>query len=416
MKTVNKKLKNELLPKGWCKVRLGDILEFKNGLNTEKENYGNGTKFVNVMDIFKYDHLYSSEIIGSVQVSKKQKNEYSVKYGDILFNRTSETLEEIAMSSVYLDKKEILFGGFVIRGRSKINVFTPEYSVYSLQTASVRKNLIKRGQGAVRANIGQKDLSQIIVLLPPMDEQKRIVEVLSTWDQAIAKVEKLILSKEKQFKWLLKTLITDQQNNPNWKKVKLGDIGTISSAGVDKKIIENEKKVKLLNYLDVLRKDFIFSHSLRHWVTASEKKVIKCDIKKGDIFFTPSSEIQGDIAHSTTAMEDMKRAVYSYHVVRFRLKEKWNLIFRGYIFKSDYFYKQAYSRCQGSGQRYVLSQNDFRNMSVYFPSSTVEQSRIAIILHSAQKEIELLKSRKNLYQNQKKGLMQKLLTGKIRLQ
>ena len=215
---MNKKQKNEFLPKGWRKVKLGNIVEFKNGLNTEKKYYGNGIKFVNVMDIFRHNHLYSRDIIGSVQVTEKQKNEYSVKYGDILFNRTSETLEEVAMSSVYLDKEEVLFGGFVIRGRPKINIFTPKYSVYCLQTTNVRKNLIRRGQGAVRANIGQKDLSKIAVLLPPLSEQKRIVEILSTWDQAIEKLEKLISAKQKKFKWLLKTLITDQQSNLDWQK------------------------------------------------------------------------------------------------------------------------------------------------------------------------------------------------------
>ena len=95
----------------WREVQLGEFMEFKNGLNTRKENYGSGIKFVNVMDVFSHNYLYANDVIGSVQATKKQRVGYSVKYGDVLFNRTSETFEEIALSSVYLDKKEIIFGG-----------------------------------------------------------------------------------------------------------------------------------------------------------------------------------------------------------------------------------------------------------------------------------------------------------------
>ena len=159
--------KGDMLPEGWREVCLGEIMEFKNGLNTKKENYGKGIKFVNVMDIFRCNRLYPRDVIGSVQVNENQRVEYSVRYGDVLFNRTSETLDEIAMASVYLDKKEIIFGGFVIRGRQKSNALTPEYSAYCLQSHLVRRELIRRGQGVVRSNIGQKDLSNVPVVIPP---------------------------------------------------------------------------------------------------------------------------------------------------------------------------------------------------------------------------------------------------------
>ena len=217
-------VKNGPLPKGWREVQLGEFMEFKNGLNTKKENYGSGVKFVNVMDVFSHNHLYEKDVIGSVQVTAKQSVDYSVKYGDVLFNRTSETFEEIAMASVYLDKKEIIFGGFVIRGRQKANILIPEYSAYCFQAHTVRRELIRRGQGAVRANIGQKDLSKIPIVIPPVNEQKAIASLLEKWDTAIEKTEALIAAKEKRFKWLLKTLISDQQDNPEWRQVKVGEI------------------------------------------------------------------------------------------------------------------------------------------------------------------------------------------------
>ena len=117
--------RNEALPKGWQEVQLGEFMEFKNGLNTRKENYGSGVKFVNVMDVFSHNHLYANDIIGSVQVTKKQRFDYSVKYGDVLFNRTSETFEEIAMASVYLDIKGNNFRRILLLegGKSPISLF-----------------------------------------------------------------------------------------------------------------------------------------------------------------------------------------------------------------------------------------------------------------------------------------------------
>ena len=78
------------------------------------------------------------------------------------------------------------------------------------------------------ANIGQKDLStrNPVIIPPTLNEQKAIASLLKIWDTAIEKTEALIAAKEKQFKWLLKTLINDRQDNPEWRKVTLGDICT----------------------------------------------------------------------------------------------------------------------------------------------------------------------------------------------
>ena len=259
-------------------------------------------------------------------------------------------------------------------------------------------------------------ISKMKILVPTIREQQKIAAILSTWDEVIEVLEKLIILKSKKFKWLLKILIEDQQKNNNcgWKKIKLEDVGTISSAGVDKKIISGESFVLLVNYLDVLKKDFIHFNDLNHQVTAPENKMFKCNVKKGDVFFTPSSEIRGDIAHSAVSMEDMDRVVYSYHVVRFRLNENWNIIFRAYIFKCSHFYKQAYELCEGSGQRYVLSQRYFRNMTISVPNLS-EQNKIANVLFTASREMSYLKKMVTITNKQKKGLMQQLLTGKKRV-
>lgn len=200
-----------------------------------------------------------------------------------------------------------------------------------------------------------------------------------------------------------------------WKEVKLGEIGTISSAGVDKKIVEGEDLVKLLNYMDVYKKDFLYKTDTSMTVSAPMRQIKNCDLKKGDIFFTPSSETRDDIAHSAVVMENISDGVYSYHIVRLRPTTPIDLKFSAYAFKTAKFYKQAYSWCEGSGQRYVISQDDFRNMKVYIPSDISEQQAIADVLSTADDEIDLLNKKLMLFKEQKKGLMQQLLTGNIRV-
>ncbi len=263
-------------------------------------------------------------------------------------------------------------------------------------------------------------LAKYSVTLPPLSEQKKIARILSTWDKAIETVKKLIENSKAQKKALMQQLLTGKRRLPGfdgkWKTVRLGDIGDISSAGVDKKINKGEEPVRLLNYLDVLNRDFISDEQLSHWVTAPDRKIHNCNILKGDVFFTPSSETRDDIAHSAVATETIPKAAYSYHIIRFRLHENWDLIFRTYAFKTPYFYKQAYSLCEGSGQRYVISQRYFRNMTVHIPLDIEEQYKIASILSTNDKEIETLQQKLDCLKQEKKALMQQLLTGKRRVQ
>ena len=196
-----------------------------------------------------------------------------------------------------------------------------------------------------------------------------------------------------------------------WHRVRLGDVGEFRAAGVDKKIVKGQSKSLLVNYLDVLNNDFINNKMLNHWVTASDHQISNCEVKVGDILFTPSSEIQGDIAHSAVIAETIKYGVYSYHIFRYRLKENWNLKYRRYAFKSSYFYRQANRLCQGSGQRYTLSIKDFQDMSLLVPTIN-KQKQIASIISTWDDAIEKTERLIAAQEHQFKGLINSLLNDK----
>lgn len=88
----------------WQEKVLGDFMTFKNGINTDKSQYGHGWKFINVLDIIADRPIYHDQIIGSVSVPDKEFEKNEVKYGDILFQRSSETREDAGQSNIYLDK------------------------------------------------------------------------------------------------------------------------------------------------------------------------------------------------------------------------------------------------------------------------------------------------------------------------
>jgi type I restriction enzyme S subunit len=188
------------IPEDWDVVQLARLLEFRNGVNSDKKDYGAGTSFINVLEVITKSHLRMSDIPGRVSLSKSSRDAYSVRRGDLVFNRTSETQDEIGLASVFLDDGPVVFGGFVIRGRPIPGAaLHAEYAGYAFRAPAIRWQIVARGQGAIRANIGQADLRAIFVPLPDPREQAAIATILSDMDAEIAALEAK-LAKARQIK------------------------------------------------------------------------------------------------------------------------------------------------------------------------------------------------------------------------
>lgn len=199
------------------------------------------------------------------------------------------------------------------------------------------------------------------------------------------------------------------------KTVCLGEIGSISGGGVDKRSNPGETPVRLLNYLDVYRKTFIRSCDLSAVASASDAQLEKCRIKKGDIFFTPSSEVRNDIGRCAVALEDIPDGVYSYHVVRLRpYMIELDAGFAAYAFASEEFLSQASQVCQGSGTRYVITLPQFRSMRVALPSSD-EQRAVATVLSDLDSFVEALDQSKTKISAIRHAMMHELFAKRIRV-
>ena len=263
-------------------------------------------------------------------------------------------------------------------------------------------------------------LSTLQIPLPPTTaEQERIADALSKIDSLIVGLDELLEKKRAIKTGTMQQLLTGKKRlkgfTGKWVEKTIEELGDLTGAGVDKKSYQDETPVRLVNYLDVFRRDYIYNNELDFWVTAKETKKIQCNVLRGDVFFTPSSEMPYDIALSAVAMEDMPNVCYSYHIYRLRFREDIDELYRAYMFKSKAFYEQANQTCEGSGKRYVISLTKFKQMTVYYPSDKGEQHAIASILSAMDTEIASLEQKRDKYIAIKQGMMQQLLTGKIRL-
>ena len=143
------------------------------------------------MDILNNAIITNDCIRASVDVSEEELQNFCVGYGDILFQRSSETLEDVGRANVYMDDKPAVFGGFVIRGKKKAE-FNPLFFRDLLASPFARKKIIPMGAGAQHFNIGQEGLNKVKLNFPNLKEQEKIGRFLTLLDKRIAIQSKVI--------------------------------------------------------------------------------------------------------------------------------------------------------------------------------------------------------------------------------
>lgn len=196
----------------WEELGLSELLDFKNGLNPKLDKFGKGIKFISVMDILNNAVITYDCIKASVDVTEKELSDFSVEKGDILFQRSSETLEDVGRANVYMDDKTAVFGGFVIRGKKK-GEYDPQYFNYLLRSPFARKRIVPMGAGAQHFNIGQEGLSKVNLHFANIKEQKKIGKMFSLLDERIATQNKIIDKLQSLIKGIAQNVA--HNNKPN---------------------------------------------------------------------------------------------------------------------------------------------------------------------------------------------------------
>lgn len=208
------------IPETWGVKKLRYLGNFQNGVSAGSEYFGTGFPFVSYGDV--YDNVSLPADISSLAKSSKEDRErFSVKEGDVFFTRTSETIEEIGFSSVCertIDNA--VFSGFLIRYRPVENILFKGFSKYYFRSDLHRRYFVKEMNLVTRASLGQELLKNLLVLLPPLEEQKEISDYLDVRlleiNQTINKIKKEIESIKEYRESLITDLVLGKRSVPTY--------------------------------------------------------------------------------------------------------------------------------------------------------------------------------------------------------
>lgn len=205
------------------KVTLGELYTVHNGLSKGRKFFGSGYPFLSFSTVFN-NYFIPNELVDLVQSDEKEQKIYSISRGDVFVTRTSETSDELGMSCVALkDYPRATYNGFTKRMRPiATDRVHPEYIGYYMRMPSFRGEFQAFSTMTTRASLRNEDLLSLTILLPPMEQQIKIAEVLQTYDKLIENNQKQIKLLEEAAQRLYKEWFVDLRF-PGYEDVKVVD-------------------------------------------------------------------------------------------------------------------------------------------------------------------------------------------------
>lgn len=393
------------IPEDWELNPLGQYFDFKNGLNKAKEFFGHGTPIINYMDVFNNPGVAGLDIVGKVAVTNDEINSYGARKGDVFFTRTSETVEEIGLSTVLTEEvKNAVFSGFVLRAREKGSDFDLQFKKYCFRSEPTRKQIKATSSYTTRALTNGKLLSQVLLAYPKEPgEQKAIADALSDVDALIVSLEKLIEKKRDIKTATMQQLLTGKKRLPgfgegkgtkqtelgeipeDWDVLALGDLlrirhgksqKDVESPGGDYPILATGGEIGRA-------KQALYS---KPSVLIGRKGTIDVPYYMDTPFWTVDTLFYSEISDRA----DAKFLFYKFHFI-------------------DWY---KYNEASGVPS---LSSATIEKIPQAVPKKRSEQESISSFISDFDSEISLLESKLTKTKAIKQGMMQELLTGRTRL-
>jgi type I restriction enzyme S subunit len=395
---------DQIIPPGWEAVPLKQLMSFQNGFNANKSAYGHGVPFANVLEVIHNSHFDHRAIPGRVSVTPDALQRFLVKKGDVLFNRTSETQEEVGLASTYQGDEPVVFGGFVVRGRISGNNLDPTFAGYGLRSPIVRKQIMSAGQGGIRANIGQKNLGEVQIALPPPEEQSAIVEALNDISGLISSLASMIAKKRDLKIGAMQDLLNGRRRLPgfsgNWSHKKFSDISRIRNQKIQTLSDDRAEHCIELEQMEGR------TGRLRYWISAADRSTSKYLFAPGDVLFG--------------RLRPYLRKYYLADTEGVCSTEIWPLMATGvapgflyHVVQSELFIAAA---CESYGTH--MPRADWGKLLTFeldVPDDPEEQDAIGSVLLDMDAEVQVLERRLHKALEVKEGMMEDLLTGRVRL-
>ena len=380
----------------WEELGLSELLDFKNGLNPKPDKFGKGIKFISVMDILNNAVITYDCIKASVDVTEKELSDFSVEKGDLLFQRSSETLEDVGRANVYMDDKTAVFGGFVIRGKKK-GEYDPQYFNYLLRSPFARKRIIPMGAGAQHFNIGQEGLSKVKLHFANIEEQKKIGKMLSLLDERIATQNKIIEDLKK-----LKSAIIDYAiNSLNTDFAKFGSLYEMAGEG-------GTPTTSNASFYDNGKIPFIKIDDLKRKYLAENKDFItELGLQKSSAWLVPT---HSNLFSNGATIGEISITTYpvctKQGILGIVPKQNIDVEFLYYFMSSSYF-KKAVSRIVTEGTMKTAYLKDINNILCPIPTKE-KQQEIAKMPSALNSKIDFEQSILKLFCSQKQYLLRQM--------
>ncbi|RKU92870.1 restriction endonuclease subunit S [Helicobacter pylori] len=386
------------LPKTWQKVRLGDIAEIIGGgtPSTQITSFWNGSiNWFTATEIGITKYVYKSQRT-ITPLGLKKSSAKLLPIGTILLTSRA-SIGDCAILKVAATTNQDFQSLIPLE---KIN---NEFLYYLMLT--LKNKLLKLASGSIFLGVSPNKIKNLLIPLPPLNEQNAIANVLSDVDHYLCSLDALILKKESVKKALSFELLSQRKRlkgfNQNWQKVRLGDIGiTISGlAGKTKQDFINGN-AKYITFLNVLNNVIIDTSILENVKIYPNENT--------------SSETPKEVGMCAVLLDNIDQVFLNSFCFGFRIFDKAvDSLFLSYLINSEIGRKAFENLAQGS-TRYNLSKSSFNNVCLFLPPLN-EQAAIANVLSGLDHEIISLKNKKRQFENVKKALNHDLMSAKIRV-
>ncbi len=393
------------VPAGWEVKKLKDLSDIRQGVSKGR--------VIDVIDSIEVPYLRVANVkdgkldlseIKMIFVKRNEIEKYELYFQDILITEGGDS-DKLGRGSIWLNEIEnCIYQNHLFRIRTDKNRLSPYYLYFFLQGFTAKTYFLSCAKQTTGiASVNSSQVSATPIPLPPLPEQRAIAACLSTWDSAIQKTTQLIAQKEQRKKWLMQQLLTERRRLKGfegaWRECHLGDVfeervetgyndlpllsigqsGIYPQAESVKKDTSNEDKSKYRRICP----DDIGYNTMRMWQGRSAL-----------------SQLEGIVSPAYTIVTPKKNA---------------DPLFFSYLFKTPRLMHLFWRNSQGLVDDTLNCKfKDFAIVKVHLPVKK-EQTAIAHILQTADQEIQLLKAKVEKMKEQKKGMMQVLLSGRKRL-
>ncbi|HCH7483648.1 TPA: restriction endonuclease subunit S [Escherichia coli] len=294
-----------------------------------------------------------------------------------------------------------------------------DFIYYVLSSSKTQAFYESELTGTTIRNLSIKSIKSTEILTPPLPEQKKIAQILSTWDKAISVTEKLLTNSQQQKKALMQQLLTGKKRlldengvrfSGEWEKGKFCDMANIDTgyAFKSKDFTQSDSGIPIIRMSDFKtgRLDVLGAAKVDR---DSVNGLDKFKLRVGDFVFGMSGSLNN---YGRVEKKDLP-CYLNQRVGRILAKECANQAFITYLYLSDSIQQSILDKAAGAAQLNI-SISDLRSMVVYYPCIE-EQQKIAAVLSAADAEISTLEKKLACLRDEKKALMQQLLTGKRRV-